>query len=53
MKRPFSPLKLEGLPIQTFLEHIQNGNISAKPARLIPVYKTGDEQHNINLFVRS
>ena len=52
MKRPFSPpLKLEGLPIQTFLEHIQNGNISAKPARLIPVYKTGDELALTSIFL--
>jgi len=52
MKKPFSPpIKLEGMPIERFMEHIHDGDIHAQPARLIPTYKTGDELALASIFL--
>jgi len=52
MKKPFSPpIKLEGMPLDKFMEHISDGDIHAQQARLIPTYKTGDELALASIFL--
>ena len=52
MKKPFSPpIKLEGMSLDKFMEHISDGDIHAQQARLIPTYKTGDELALASIFL--
>ena len=52
MNKPFQPpIKLEGMPISVFHEHLSKGDIQARKARLIPTYKVGDELALASIFL--